>query len=219
MLPKPPFLAFVASTPCPMVAASPFKDAGLKALNWTACPSPAPQHFQCAILMAPLNYDQPEKQTVKLNVVKAPAKNGTNRLGSWIFQEGGPGISSSADLISLDGAAGWKNLQQQYDVVTLDPRGVGTNYPIVCDPEMINNVTGSLAPYPQDEAEWSQTIEAWGEVGNECKRLTAEAYGLDIWPTVDTLTSARDLETLRLALDEGGINFYGLSWGEHNSTS
>jgi pimeloyl-ACP methyl ester carboxylesterase len=199
------------------VAASSAKDAGSSTLSWTGCPSPAPSHFQCAILTAPLYYDQPEDQTVKLNVVRVPATNPTKRLGSWIFQEGGPGIPTSSDLIGLAGAVGWQTLQQQYDLVALDPRGVGANYPIVCDPKMVDNVTASLTSYPKKEADWSQTIDAWGAIGNECKRLTAEAYGLDIWSTVDTLTSAKDLETLRLALDEGGINYYGVSWGEHDS--
>lgn len=54
-----------------------------------------------------------------------------------------------------------------------------------------------------------------GKVGEECKNLTQQAIGLDIWSTVDTLTSARDLETLRVALNEGGINYYDLSWGEY----
>ncbi|KIW84329.1 hypothetical protein Z517_03579 [Fonsecaea pedrosoi CBS 271.37] len=177
-------------------------------LNWTSCPSPFPQNFQCAELSAPLHYSQANEQNVTLNVVKIPAKNSSARLGTLVFQEGGPGYPTAAHLISYDNQVGWQRIQERFDVVALDPRGVGVNYPMKCDPQRWNQFASALS-YPKTERQWEQTLEFFEDFGSDCKNRT----GAEIWSTFDTLTSARDLETLRSALGEGGINYYGLSWG------
>ena len=142
-------------------------------------------------------------------MVKIPAKDPSRRIGSWIFQEGGPGLPTAEHLIGLDKGVGWQKLQEKFDVLALDPRGVGTNYPIKCSPKLWNQYVKELS-YPKTEAQWKQTLDSFGDFGDDCRRRTGEK----IWPTLDTGTAARDLETLRVALDEGGINYYGLSWGE-----
>lgn len=197
-----------------VAATTPTKGAAATTLSWTNCTSPFPKHFQCSTLQAPLYYSQPNGKSIDLNVVRIPCKNPSERIGSWIFQQGGPGLPTAIPLINLDNAIGWRKIQQQFDIVVLDPRGVGINYPIKCDPELYNKLGATLGPYPETEHEWEHFQDAYGTLGKDCQNRTQQEYGLDIWSTVDTLTSARDLETLRLALNEGGINYYGLSWGE-----
>jgi pimeloyl-ACP methyl ester carboxylesterase len=181
-------------------------------LKWVGCPSPFPGHFKCSKIRVPLSYDYPTGKHVDLNVAMIPAKDPSKRIGSWIFQEGGPGFSTMNDSIGYDNLIGWQKMQQYYDVVTMDPRGVGYNYPIRCDPKQASQVIETIN-YPKTKQEWEQYRDSYGTVGEKCKTLTNRAYGVDIWPTLDTLTSARDLETLRQALNEGGLNYYGLSWG------
>jgi hypothetical protein len=107
--------------------ASATRNAGTETLDWTACPSPAPSNFQCANLTAPLYYDRPGTQTLKLNVVKIPAKNPAKRQGSWVYQEGGPGYTTASNILQYDNQIGFQKTQEQYDVLALDPRGVGVN--------------------------------------------------------------------------------------------
>jgi pimeloyl-ACP methyl ester carboxylesterase len=184
-------------------------------LKWVGCPSPFPGHFKCSKILVPVSYDRPDGRHIDLNVAMIPAKNPSKRIGSWVYQEGGPGFSTMNDSIGYDNVLGWQKMQQYYDVVTIDPRGVGYNYPIRCDPKQADLAIGTVR-YPKTKQEWEKYRDLYGTIGDRCKKLTEEAYGADIWPTFDTLTSARDLESLRVALNEGGLNYYGLSWGKYD---
>ena len=207
------FFLLLTSTFAFAAAATPMKPtasgtAPSHSLKWTACTSPWPQTFRCSKLQAPLHYDAPQGKPVTLQVVKIPAKNPSKRIGSWVYQEGGPGYATSEDVVSYDNTPGFKEVQEVYDIVVMDPRGVGTNYPVKCDPKVINRLIANTT-YPRTEKAWQDTANAFATVGQDCKTRTGE----DIWPTLDTQTSARDLETLRIALGEGNLNYYGLSWG------
>lgn len=169
------------------------------ALKWSPCPQ-SYYGAECAALEAPLNYDDAASATIELTMVRLPCKNPDKRIGSWFFQEGGPGIPTSRDTILSNNGTGWQRIQENFDVVVIDERGSGVNFPIKCDPEMWKQAIQNGSPLT--EQEWQSQLEFWAKFGDECKRRTGE----HVWPTLDAVTAARDLETARVALGEGKIN-------------
>lgn len=76
----------------------------------------------------------------------------------------------------------------------LDNRGTGLNYPVVCDLDLWNQ---DFNLYPQSEAEYNTTVEQYARAGQSCVEKTGPVIH-----HMDALTHAKDLEALRVALDE-----------------
>jgi len=91
--------------------------------------------------------------------------------------------------------------QLYYDIITADPCGIGLNYPVTCDP--LGNETFSY--FPRTSEEYEQTLSKFEALGRSCLDQTG-----DVMQYMDTLTQARDLEAVRLAIDEGPLNYCSL---------
>lgn len=112
----------------------------VKPLKWGDCEAPTaaqgggqapPKDWQCATLDVPLDYAKPEGETVPIALIRAKARDQKNRLGSLVFNFGGPGGSG---ISTLPGAAKeYEALRARYDLVSFDPRGVGGSDPVLCE--------------------------------------------------------------------------------------
>ncbi|MFF4227758.1 hypothetical protein [Streptomyces sp. NPDC001820] len=54
--------------------------------------------WQCALLKAPLDYRKPTGETIGIALIRAKALDGDRRIGSLLFNFGGPGGSGVAGL-------------------------------------------------------------------------------------------------------------------------
>ena len=98
-------------------------------------------------------------------------------------------------------------LHERFDMIGMDPRGVGTSTPIQCDPDVYNQ---PVSLFPSTEAQFDQ-LASWARAfGQSCLERTGPLLG-----HVDTRSAARDMEALRRALGDGKLNFLGLSYGAH----
>ena len=66
-----------------------------------------------------------------LGLAKRPAKDPAHRLGTIVMDPGGPG-GSGVDIVK-DGYLFIEPVNQRFDEVGLDPRGVGTAEQVLCD--------------------------------------------------------------------------------------
>ena len=103
-------------------------------LDWGRCRategSPAPgDEWQCADLKAPLDWKKPEGRTIDLAMIRAKA-TGDDRIGSLLFNFGGPGGSGVDRLPWYSTSA--SALRERYDLVSWDPRGVGSSEGVRC---------------------------------------------------------------------------------------
>ena len=96
-------------------------------LQWTSCSG-----GECAKLRVPIDYANPGGETMQLAVIRSKARSSGQRLGSLVYNPGGPGASpvqyisqSASSLVSSD-------VRRRYDLVGFDPRGVGRSQPIDC---------------------------------------------------------------------------------------
>ena len=105
-------------------------------LQWGPCPSSNSTTLQCAELQVPIDYSKPTGSQVTLAMARI--KSGSNQPKGHIFiNPGGPGGSAidlmgQLDLLGLSLPVGPSQLLQDYNLIGLDPRGVGYSTPIKC---------------------------------------------------------------------------------------
>lgn len=163
-------------------------------IDWTPCPSSS--GYQCGSLQVPLDYRDPSRGSVRLSVIEHPV---AKAKGVLVFNPGGPGESGVLILpilVSLLPAG----VRDRFTVVSFDERGTGSSEPLLCGP------SASAA------ASAVAGTEAAAHVFAGLERSCRAAYPT-VFPSVDTTTSARDMDQLRKALGVGRIDFYGLSYG------
>ncbi|RVU17673.1 alpha/beta hydrolase [Streptomyces antnestii] len=109
-------------------------------LNWSVCPAPSGAQgsghapgggWECATMKAPLDYREPGRAAIDVALIRKRATGPErNRIGSLLFDFGGPGVSGVTGLPEF--ARDYTSLGQRYDLVGFDPRGVGGTIPIDC---------------------------------------------------------------------------------------
>jgi pimeloyl-ACP methyl ester carboxylesterase len=185
---------------------------GKGTIAWHGCGSDAPPRLQCGQLSVPLDYADPGGAQIALGFARLPAQDRTHRVGSLIVNPGGPGGAGS-EVVGLEAAGGrlWHPaLHRRFDLIGMDPRGIGTSTPIQCDPAAWNQ---PVSLFPRNAAEFDQLQSYVGAVGESCLAMTGPLLG-----HVDTLSVTRDMEALRQALGDGKLNFLGLSYGAEIGT-
>ena len=104
-------------------------------LTWTDCTDDATgTAFQCATVTVPLDYDNPQGQTITVALKKLSSTSSSPR-GSVFLNPGGPGgsgISAIESQAELYKSGDLSEVLANYDVIGFDPRGVGQSTPITC---------------------------------------------------------------------------------------
>ncbi|KAL3456248.1 Alpha/Beta hydrolase protein [Aspergillus heterothallicus] len=163
--------------------------------------------LDCGELKVPLDWNCPHGQKITLGMARYRATLPGKRLGSIIYNPGGPGqpVSTSA-LTQALGVPSYTNATvEHYDVIGLDPRGTGLSTRIKCDPKLFNK---NATLFPTTEHEFQALIAKNHAFGESYRNLTGELFY-----HVDTTQAAHDLEALRIALKEEKLNWIGLSYG------
>ena len=183
---------------------------GAQVPNWVDCGA----GFVCTDVNAPLDWERPDGDTIALRLVKHPATGGTP-LGTIFVNPGGPGASGVNYVRnSLDYAVG-QPLQQHFDIVGWDPRGVGASSSVHCldDAAMDEYLFGPVEDdgYERGSAEWiAAAIEESRELGNACSEGTGALLA-----HVDTMSTVRDLDMLREIVGDEKLNYLGYSYGTY----
>ncbi|MBO9533318.1 MAG: alpha/beta fold hydrolase [Solirubrobacteraceae bacterium] len=177
-------------------------------ITWGAC-KPKVSGVQCGVMPVPLDYTQPSGQRIGIDVIRRPAADPARRLGSLVFNPGGPGASGVAFLRSAlepyDGQIdpAMARLGRRYDLVSFDPRGVGGSQPVRCGKDADWSADSSLARMKKDLQRF---------IGG-CARRSGSRL-----PFLGTADVARDLEQLRASLGDPKLNFVGYSYGTYLGT-
>ena len=197
----------LAPTPTPEPGSSEPPEAALatfyaQTLDWQICPS---GEDECATLTVPLDYQQPDGETIELAVLKVPAEDQDGRIGSMVVDPGGPGAPATS--YASDG--GWgEALAERFDIVGMDPRGVGQSDPIDClsDQDLDAYLAGDPDPDTPDEVADFQAANESFAAGCEANSGARAAH-------VSTIEAARDMDVLRAALGETELTYFGASYG------
>lgn len=175
------------------------------AAQWQPCEdNPA---VECTSVAVPLDWSEPAGPTIEIAVARRASADPDLRVGSLVYAPAGPG-SSGVDTLTNDDVFGVvfpDSVRQRFDVVSVDPRGVGRSSPVLCDESLFGLLD---RPAPRNQTEFEDLLDAQHAVGRSCRERTG--------PVIDHLDSnaaARDLDALREALGEEKLTIYALSYG------
>ncbi len=180
-------------------------------LSWAACGTTdeaTAAGVQCATAALPLDHDRPEGTQVQIAVARVPARDAAQRIGSLFFNFGGPGGPAVAYL-QRAGAGIFATLNQRFDIVAFDPRGVGQSTPSIdC---RVNQETEGLYPRP---APVPVDLDADALVARAQRYVDAcLANNGEILAHASTANVARDLDHLRAAVGDERLTYLGFSYG------
>jgi pimeloyl-ACP methyl ester carboxylesterase len=176
-------------------------------ITWSNCTHSTATGVQCGTISVPLDYADPNGSTVQLGMVRL-LTNSSKRLGTLVYNPGGPGDEASNYMFGVE--QGLPNfspaLLEAYDIVGVDPRGVGLSKAIQCDPAIYNE---RVSFFPKTTADFESLLNYNERLGKSCADLSGPLlYHLD------TINVVKDMELVRLELDDGAkLNFLGRSYG------
>ncbi|MET9291635.1 alpha/beta hydrolase [Streptomyces sp. NPDC003077] len=174
-------------------------------LTWRPCDT-APT-FECATLKAPLDYAAPDAATdLKLAVSRKKATGPGARIGALMVNPGGPG-SSAIDYLQQY-APEPAPVRARYDMVAMDPRGVGRSAPIACLPDREMDAYTQTDQTPDTPAEVTRLTAAYRDFARACRARSGARLG-----HVSTIEAARDMDVLRAVLGDRKLTYVGASYG------
>ena len=161
----------------------------------------------------PATTPTPPARRITLALARKPARTPAARIGSLLINPGGPGNSGvdalPAELRTLTAA-----LQNRFDIVSWDPRGIAAQRPRpLLRPQRPARAAAAAAgprsTRPDHERADQQALaDAYRAAGEACLRWSG-----DLLRHVGTNSTAEDLERIRIALGEEKLTFIGHSAG------
>ncbi|MEU3406575.1 alpha/beta hydrolase [Streptomyces sp. NPDC006670] len=173
---------------------------------WAPCPAPSSAQgggkapggdWECATMKAPLDYAKPDGETLDVALIRKKATDRDKRLGSLVYNFGGPGASGVKTLPHA--AEDYQKLGAVYDLVSFDPRGVGGTAPVTC----LDDKALDEGPAPSEDP--LAPVRTYTQA---CLRNSAK-----VLPHVGTADTARDMDLMRQVLGDARLNYFGISYG------
>jgi pimeloyl-ACP methyl ester carboxylesterase len=208
--------------------AAPAPAASSPTVNWQPCPQYSdavldylrirPQDYskfrdlwartECGTVSVPLDYRHPEGKRITVAFTRLKARDQAHRLGSLAMNPGGPGGSGYLMPITLVlESPAHAQLNDRYDLIGFDPRGVGYSTSWDCPQAGPGGpTTPSTQQLTKDELE--QMYDDQAKQNAACSSSNPEFLS-----QLTTANAARDLDQIRRALHEKQMSYFGASWG------
>ncbi|MFC7588170.1 alpha/beta fold hydrolase [Nonomuraea antimicrobica] len=158
------------------------------------------------MIKVPLDWSAPSDAKIELTVVRRKATDPTARVGTLFYNPGGPGVPGALLVRDYASDTFSEELRRRFDIVGIDPRGVGESTPTVrCglpvhDPE--------ISEFPKSQTAYERLVASNTIVGRSCRQGTGPLLG-----HLDTASVARDFDAVRAALGVAKVSFFGKSYG------
>ncbi|MGB2758144.1 MAG: alpha/beta hydrolase [Acidimicrobiia bacterium] len=189
----------------PMSAAAATRDP--LQIQWDRCPKLG-SGIDCAVVKVPLDYTKPRGKQISLAVARIAARKPAKKIGSLLFNVGGPGFGEVDRMSEVAGALP-DQIRDRFDLVGWDPRGTGRSRAVNCDFDMEALLAADSTPDTQEEL---STVTA------ENSKLVAaceKKHGTDFLRSIGTDSTIRDLERLRVGVGDRRLTFLGFSYGTY----
>ncbi|MFF8725091.1 alpha/beta hydrolase [Streptomyces sp. NPDC015171] len=179
-------------------------------LDWRRCKaagnSTAPSGaWRCATLEVPLDWAEPGGRTIGLALIRARATGG-HRIGSLLFNFGGPGGSGVSTMPYFEGSV--SALHERYDLVSWDPRGAGASEGVRCRDDREIGAAETLDATPDTPAEEKAYFADAAAFGQGCRQAAGPLLA-----HVSTTDTARDMDLMRQVLGDAKLHYFGISYG------
>jgi pimeloyl-ACP methyl ester carboxylesterase len=187
------------TTPAPTTTLA---GAPVPAVSWRACG----EGLECGTMTVLLDHADATKGTIDLYVERRKALKPDQRIGTLLVNPGGPGVAGTP-LVEQASFYFSQALRDRFDIVSWDPRGTGRSIPLDCvddlDPLLIGADPTPDSPQDQEQAAALATAFVTG-----CQTRSGPTLQY-----VSTQATARDMDTLRQAMGEPKVSYFGFSYG------
>ena len=218
--PVPTTTATASSAPIPVQSGStqPYYE---QAITWGVCTegtfeqfegidSSDASEYQCAFLKAPLDWSNPDGDQISLAL--AIHRSGQKDAPVLFVNPGGPGGTVVSALPYYAALGLGESVVKAYDIVALDPRGVGASTPVFCmtDQERDERNAGEDTDTADDNPQ-----SAIAEVKEDSRSLAdgCRSRSGSLFEHIDTVSAARDFDMVRAVLGQETLNLLGYSYG------
>ncbi|MDH3306550.1 MAG: alpha/beta hydrolase [Acidimicrobiia bacterium] len=185
-------------------------------VNWSTCFRDVGAAFgvgyECSVVNLPLDYDRPNGATIGISVVRLPATDQANKIGSIFLNPGGPGGSGVEFALFYGPFAEFvwgPEVRARFDIVGFDPRGIGRSTALKCFGNL-GQAVQVFSPFAWPETPDELALWAAGEtlLDDQCNQR-----GNKVLEHMSTANVARDLDRLRAAVGDEQLTYVGLSYG------
>jgi pimeloyl-ACP methyl ester carboxylesterase len=163
--------------------------------------------FSCGTTTVPVDHADPGGPTLQLFLVKAVLAGQTDRRGSLLVNPGGPGVSAT-DAAVQSALTLPVDVLNRFDVVGLDPRGVGLSTPVECISDQQKDTINAAEPRPSTQ----EALDAAFALADEVAAGCADQYDTTLG-AFNTVATARDMDLVREALGDQQLTYLGYSYG------
>jgi pimeloyl-ACP methyl ester carboxylesterase len=172
-------------------------------VEWESCR----EDSSCTEIEVPLDYDQPDGETIEISVIRVPAEKQGDKVGALFVNPGGPG-ASGVDYAASASIYFREVVTDHFDIIGFDPRGVGRSSPIDCltDDQLDEFVASD--PDPDDAAEEQEAMALLRQFAQGCLQRSGR-----LTEHLSTEEAARDLDILRAVLEQPQLVYFGASYG------
>ncbi|RST09627.1 alpha/beta hydrolase [Streptomyces sp. WAC05374] len=180
--------------------------------DWRACEAPKGgekpgSQWRCASVKVPLDYAKPGGETISIALIRQEARDKDRRIGSLLFNFGGPGASGVTAMPRMAGE--YHELGARYDLVGFDPRGVARSSGVTCrDSEDQAASLERVDLTPDTPAEEAAFMKDGADFGAGCAERSGKVIA-----HVTTSNTARDLDLVRHVLGDEKLHYMGFSYG------
>ncbi|MEV0260143.1 alpha/beta hydrolase [Streptomyces sp. NPDC050617] len=162
---------------------------------------------RCASIRVPLDYSRPDGPTLSVGFSRIKATDTRHRVGLMMHNSGGPG-GPTLDMPLESRAAMGEKLAARYDLIGMDPRGVGRSSPLHC---------GTSGHWLRSAGYDDAGFRAQARYEQRLMASCQQKYGKKMaYPRhFTTRNTARDMDLLRAVLGERKTSYFGVSYGTY----
>ncbi|WP_414942505.1 alpha/beta hydrolase [Amycolatopsis sp. cmx-11-51] len=181
-------------------------------VTWGKCPNGTPLGpLECGRLKVPLDYNDRGGKTINIAISRMASAKPEKRRGVLLLNSGGPGAPAMNYSMILTYLGLPQSVRDSYDVVGMDPRGVGYSTPVTCDMPPGTSQTANIPEYALDSADVANRAKRMVEIAKKCGSSSTAS----ILPYMTTANTARDIDKVREALGERKLSYLGVSYGTY----
>lgn len=178
-------------------------------LAWKSCFQDMGFPFECAQIQVPLDYSKAGSAAISIAMVRLPAGNPAQKIGSIFFNPGGPGGSGVDFILNAGPFLYTDEVRARFDLIGFDPRGIARSTQLRCF-DSADEWGPYFTPFsfpitPEEDALWRAAdlylVDACAQQGNR------------IIDHMSTANVARDLDVLRQAVGDAKLTYAGYSYG------
>ncbi|MFF8789292.1 alpha/beta fold hydrolase [Streptomyces sp. NPDC015125] len=175
-------------------------------IMWRQCTDDEFRGMQCGTMRVPVDWSEPRAAQLELALVRRTADDPSHRKGTLLLNDGAGGSSIEQLRLAMHngfpGSAG--AMTRRFDIVAVDPRGVGHSTPIRCAEPL---KPAGISYFPRNRAAFDRLVAHNRTFARDCLRRNGSLVA-----HTDLTSVARDVEAVRTGLGVQRLDWYGIHY-------